>query len=99
MIDIGVASPSAHGQAMISTATAFDQGVGQSRLGTDSDPCDERDDRDQHDGRDEPAGDHVGQPLNRRAAALGFADHADDLRQQRVRADPLGPHDEARRCR
>ena len=38
MIDIGVASPSAHGHAMISTATAFDERVGQPRLGPDRPP-------------------------------------------------------------
>ena len=46
------------------------------------------------DDRDEVAGDHVGQPLNRRAAALRLGHHRDDLREQRLGADSLGPHDE-----
>ena len=50
---------------------------------------------DEHDGRNEVRGDHVGQALDRRAAALRFADHADDLREQRLAADALGAHDEA----
>ena len=41
------------------------------------------------------AGNNVRQFLNRRAAALGFADHADDLRQQSVAADAFRAHDEA----
>ena len=45
------------------------------------------------------ADDAVGEPLDRRAAALRLADHAHDLRQQRVAADALGAHHEACRCR
>ena len=41
MIDIGVARPSAQGQAMISTATAFDQRVGEARLRARDRPDDE----------------------------------------------------------
>ena len=37
----------------------------------------------------------VGEPLDRRARALRLGDHLDDLREQRVAADPLGAHDEA----
>ena len=47
--------------------------------------------------RHEPAGDLIGQALDRRAAALGLGDHLHDLRQHRVAADLLGSHHEARR--
>ena len=56
-------------------------------------------DRDRHDGRHEVARDGVGQPLDRRAAALRLADHSDDLGQQRLGAHAFGPHDEAARRR
>ena len=62
-----------------------DERVRQTRLGPDDAPDDERqhgDDRD--DRRHELAGDAVGQPLDRRAAALRLGDHAHDLREQRV---------------
>ena len=52
-------------------------------------------DGDDHDRRNEIAGDRVGQPLDRRTAALGLADHPHDLGQQRFAADALGPHHEA----
>ena len=45
--------------------------------------------------RHEIAGHAIDQSLHRRPAALRLADHADDLRQQRVAADPLGPHHQA----
>ena len=38
MIDIGVASPSAHGQAMISTATAATSACASARLGPEHEP-------------------------------------------------------------
>ena len=76
MIDIGVASPSAHGQAMISTATALTSAcasrgsgpnVAQTTNVTAAIPTHRR---------HEVARDHVGQPLDRRAAALRLGDHA-----------------------
>src|SRR5437773_456239 len=39
----------------------------------------------------------IGEPLNGRAAALCFADHAHDLREQRFTADALRLHYEAAR--
>ena len=42
------------------------------------------------DHRHEPRRHDVGQPLNRRARSLRLADHAHDLREQRVGADALG---------
>ena len=99
MIDIGVASPSAHGQAMISTATALtsacaSRGSGPTSAQTTNVTAATRDDR-----RDEVRRPPVGEPLDRRAAALRLADHADDLREQRLGADALGAHDERCRCR
>ena len=41
------------------------------------------------------SGSNIGQPLNRRAAALRLAHHVDDLRQQCVSADALGTHQQA----
>ena len=95
MIDIGVARPSAHGQAMISTATALTSakpiaGAGPKIAQTTNAATATSDHR-----RHEPAGDDVGELLDRRARALRLGDHADDLRQQRVAADPLGPHHKA----
>ncbi len=97
MIAVGVASPSAHGQAMISTATAA---VNASSAGLpSSQPGHERDHRDhEHDGH-EHRGDAVGQPLHRRLRALRLLDQAGDLRQRGVVPDPGGLDDEpAARC-
>ncbi len=90
MIDIGVASPSAHGQAMISTETAATSACG-SRGGVPTvGPDHERDSRDRDDRRHEPGGHGVGQALDRRAGALGLTHQLDDPGQHRVAADPLG---------
>ena len=37
----------------------------------------------------------IGESLNRRPASLRFANHADDLRQKRIAADPLGSNHDA----
>ena len=84
MMDIGVARPRAHGQAMIRTETAATTGVSQAAKDK---PDDKRDDRDENHGRDKIRRNHIGQTLDRRAAALRFADHFDDLRKQRFAAD------------
>ena len=94
MMDIGVASPKAQGHATIRTATALTERMRQARLRTVERPDDERDDRDDDDDRDEPTGDVIREPLNRRARTLRLADHAHDLSQQRLGADTLGFHDE-----
>ncbi len=47
--------------------------------------------------RHEPAGDLIGEPLDRRARALRVGDHLHDLRQQRVAADLVGAHDKTAR--
>ena len=41
-------------------------------------------------GRHEIGGDPIGKPLNRRARPLRLGNHPDDLREQRLVADPLG---------
>ena len=97
MIDIGVASPSAHGHAMIRTATRRDQRVGQTRLGPDGSPDEGAQERHGHHGRHEIGGHAVCQALDRRAAPLRLADQLDDPREQRVPADALGPHHEGAR--
>ena len=53
-------------------------------------PGDRGEDGDRHDGRDEPGGDLIRQPLDRRAGALGRSHHLHDPRQHRVGPDPLG---------
>ena len=90
MIDIGVARPSAQGQAMISTVTAatsanVKRGSGPNII--QAAKASER--RSDHRGH-EPAGDPVGKPLDRRARALRFRHQIDDPRQHGVAADLLG---------
>ena len=84
MIAIGVARPSAHGQAMISTATALTSACASRGSGPTELQATNVSRRDEHDRRHEIRGDPIGQPLNRRAAALRLADHPHDLREQRV---------------
>ena len=78
MTAIGVASPSAHGHAMISTATALKRACASRGSGPHSAPGDEREKCDNDDRRHEPSGDPIGQPLNRRARPLRLADHSHD---------------------
>ena len=52
-----------------------DQAVGEARLGPNAAQATKASDRDDDDGRHEPAGHLVGQPLDRRAAALRLRDH------------------------
>ena len=97
MMAVGVARPSAQGQAMMSTATAA---VKASSAGWPvSEPAGERGDGDgEHDGH-EDGGDPVGQALHGCGAALGLVDHADDLGQRGVGADPGRLDDQVgRRC-
>jgi len=44
---------------------------------------------------DEPGGNGIREPLDRRTAALRFGDHLNDARQHRIRPDFLGAHDQA----
>ena len=60
-------------------------------LGPEREPDHERERREPEDHRHEVAGDHVGEALDRRPGALGLGDEPDDLREDRVGADPRGP--------
>ena len=89
---VGVARPSAQGQAMISTATAAVKAV--VAAGAGHQPEAERAHGQDDDDGDEDGGDPVGQALHGRLAALGLADQPGDLGQLRVRPHPGGPHHE-----
>ena len=94
MIDIGVARPSAHGQAMMSTATALTSAWARRGSGpTTAQTTNVTTAMAMTAGTNQPA-DDVGEPLDRRAAALRLATMRDDLREQRVGADALGAHHE-----
>ena len=89
MIAIGVARPSAHGQAMISTATALTSACAKRGSGPNAAHTTNVDHRGGDHRRHEVGRDAIGEPLNRRARALRLADHPHDLREQRVAADAL----------
>ena len=97
MIDIGVASPSAHGQAMMSTRHRRDHAVGEARLRSENRPAYEGKNSHGDHRRHEVTGDTVGEPLDRCAAPLRLRDELHDPLQERVAADLLRLHDEARR--
>ena len=92
MSAVGVARPRAHGQAMISTATAAVNADGGRLAGAEPEP--ERGDGEGDDDRHEHGRDPVGEALHRRLAGLGVLDEPGDLGQLGVGADPGGPHDE-----
>ena len=71
------------------------QAEGEARLRAERRPGGKGNERDRDHRRHEPAGDAVGEALDRRAAALRGRHHLHDLRQQRVAADFVGAHDEA----
>ncbi len=75
MIDIGRGQPQRAGAGDDQHGHGAEQGGGQSRLGTDDRPDDERDHGGGHDRRHEIGGRHVGDPLDGRSASLGLADH------------------------
>ena len=96
MMDIGVARPSAQGQAMMSTATAAIERVGEAGAGPHTSQAMKVSNGDQR----SPTGTNHPETWSAirwigRSAALRFRDHVDDLRQQGVGTDLLGPHDEA----
>src|SRR5262249_47114011 len=72
-----------------------DEGVGQARLWPPEARADAREDADEQHGGAEIARHLVSPALDRRPAALGLADEADDLSQERVAADALGAHEQA----
>ena len=88
---VGVASPSAHGQAMTSTATA----AGNAARRIDEQPGDQRQQRDPDDDRYEHGRHPVGQPLHRGLAGLGLLDQPGQLGQLGVGADAGGPDDQS----
>ena len=79
---------------MMSTETAAIRPKVKRGSGPQIDQATKASDGDGDDGGHEPAGDLIGQPLDRRAAALRLGDHLHDPREQRVAADLLGAHDE-----
>ncbi len=72
MIDIGVASPSAHGQAMMSTATALISAKAMVGSGPQMAQTTKVTTRASHHRGHEEGSHHVRELLDRRAAALGF---------------------------
>ena len=92
MMAVGVARPSAHGQAMMMTAMVVPMAsVQRPSSGPNSaQPANVSAASAEHD-RDEPRRDLVGEALHRRLRALGVLDEAHDLRQRRVLADGAGP--------
>ena len=68
-----------------------DQGVGHPGLGAERGPGDEGDDGDRDHGRHKVGGDHVGQALDRRPAALRLAHQPHDLGEHRLRAHRARP--------
>ncbi len=70
----------------------IDQRMRQSRRGAEGEPGDEGDERNADHGGNKDGGNLIGQMLDGGAAALCFADQADDLRQHGLAADALGAH-------
>jgi hypothetical protein len=91
MIDIGVASPRAHGHAIIKTETAAT--IAYARLPKISQTTNAIDRDDDH-SRDEICRHDISQSLYRSAASLSFADHANDLGEKRVASDSFRFHNE-----
>ena len=84
---VGTASPIAHGQAMMSTATA----AAKARTAGAASAATNQTTKvaiaiDEHDRHEDPA-DAVGEPLDRRARALRLAHELHDLREHAVGAD------------
>jgi hypothetical protein len=89
---VGVARPSAQGQAMMSTATAAVNAAPRPLPGADPE-AQRRDGEADHHGH-EDAGDAVGQPLHLRLAVLRVLHQPGHLGELGVAADPGGPDDE-----
>ena len=94
MIAIGVARPRAHGQAIISTATALTRACAKRGSGPKKLHATNVSDRNCNHRRNKPRSHSISQPLNRSAAALRLADHLHDPRQQRLTAHTFGAHDQ-----
>ena len=98
MMAIGVASPSAQGQAMIRTATALIRAWAIRGDRAPETPDGESHNRDGDDGRNEIPGDDVREFLDGGTRALGIRDHPNDLREHRFGPDPLGAKDDRARA-
>ena len=94
MIDMGVASPSAHGQAMTRTLTATRRAWESAGSGPTSSQTANRDQRHRDHCRHKPARNTVHEPLDRRAASLRGGNQVDDPGKDGVRPDSLGTHAE-----
>ncbi len=94
-MDIGVASPNAHGQAMMRTATALTRPVYPARLWPEESPGKERKDSNGHHRDHEHARHLVRHPLHRCFGPLRLGNHLHNLRQDGLRAHPLGFDDQA----
>ena len=92
MIDIGVASPRAHGQAMMRTETATIRAWASFGSGPMSAHTANASTATADDGGHEPCRDLVGQPLDGCAGALGVGDHLHDAGQHGVAAYCVGTH-------
>ena len=90
---VGVARPSAHGQAMISTATAAVNAAVEPGAGAEPEAEGARR-RARCTIGHEDAGDPVGQPLHLGLAVLRLLDQPGHLGELGVGADPGGPHDQ-----
>ena len=91
---VGVAKPSAHGQAMISTATAAANA--NAEVGAGAEPEPERRDRDRDHDRNEDGGDPVGEPLDW-GLRLCLGDEPPDLGDGGIGTDMGGADDEPAR--
>ena len=92
MIEVGVANPSARGQAMMSTATVLRREV-ERRRRPEGEPGGKRQRREDEHGRDEVARHDVGEALDQ-GQGLGLGDHPDDPREHRLRPDSCRPEGE-----
>ena len=72
-----------------------DQAEGERRRRPEDGPADKGEHRHGKHRGHEVAGDHIGETLDRRPAALGLRHHVDDLGQHGLVADPFGPHHQA----
>ena len=89
---VGVASPSAQGQAMMRTATAAVKAAETSAV--EEEPARERRQREPDHDRDEDGRDAVGEPLDGRLARLRLGHQPGDLGEGRVGADAGGADDQ-----
>ena len=92
MMAMGVASPRAQGQAMMSTATALTSACGRAGAGPKMSQAMKVMKRGADNGGNKDGGNLVGQMLNGSTATLRLPDQADDLGKHGLTADALGSH-------